>query len=101
MPEFLKTDMSTILVSLMRLNYFPASIFEQLNLMSSLSTFNKEDCLRMLDTMFRFQYDDTNPDLKTIKLHNELVEKLFQQVMVLSHQMDDRNLTRALSILSQ
>lgn len=79
MPEFLKIDVSTLLVSLMRLGYYPKTIFEQLNMMATLSVFNKDDCLRLLDTIFRHHiYSEDKA------LNDELVEKLVHQAIQLS-----------------
>lgn len=42
---------ATMLSSLVKLGHFPRQIFEQLNLQANFSTFNKEDCLRLLETL--------------------------------------------------
>ena len=96
MPEYHKTDLAAILVCLVRLNYYPVKVLRQINLQQTLANFNKEDCLRILDTLTRHAENHTEHK----ELNDELLEKLWNQAIALSGQMDDRNLTRALSVLS-
>lgn len=54
MPEYLSADISTALVCMLRLNYYPADVLEQLNMMARLTILNKDQCLRLLDTLMDF-----------------------------------------------
>jgi hypothetical protein len=42
LPEYLKSDLSIALTSLLRLNYYPHAIFTELNQMSKLVIFKKD-----------------------------------------------------------
>jgi len=51
LPEYLKSDVSVALVSLLRLNYYPHAIFNELNKMSKLVIFKKDQSLMIIDTL--------------------------------------------------
>ena len=45
LPDYLRVDISIALVSLLKLGYYPGTIFGELNQMSRLSIFNKDQAI--------------------------------------------------------
>lgn len=54
LPEYLKSDITIPLVCMLKLNFYPQAIFNELNQMQKLSIFKKDQCLRVLDTLIDF-----------------------------------------------
>ncbi len=73
LPEYLKTDVSVILVSLMRLGYYPSSVFGELNLMSKFTIFNKDQCLRILDCILENKITFKEHDVLTAQIIEKFV----------------------------
>jgi len=90
----MERDITIPVVAMLRLGYFPKFVMDELDLMKKLSTFKKDHCIRMLDGLLSFDSEKLKKDYP-----ESLIEKLLQQAIVQSVGMDDRNLTRCLSIL--
>lgn len=70
--EFLNNDIANALVCLMRLKYYPATVLESLNEMQKMTIVKKDDTLRLLDTLVRFEGRQEQYDA----MNSELVDKL-------------------------
>lgn len=75
LPEYLKSDISIALSSLLRLNYYPHAIFTELNQMSKLAIFKKDSSLRLLDTLVDYMQTRENSELSS-----QIVEKMLDQI---------------------
>ena len=62
-----------IISSMMRLEYTPKQLLQKINKMSAMSTFNKDQCARMLEALV----DNPNEDAEEQTLKMALFEKFF------------------------
>jgi len=72
LPEYLKNDVSVALTSLLRLNYYPYAIFTELNQMSKLVIFKKDQSLMLLDTLVENMLSSN----QNLELSSQIVEKM-------------------------
>jgi hypothetical protein len=77
LPEYLKSDITIPLVCMLKLNFYPQAIFNELNQMQKLSIFKKDQCLRVLDTLIDFLAGQGNDELS-----NQVIEKMIAQSVV-------------------
>lgn len=73
LPEYIKSDVTVALVSLLKLNYYPLAILSELNQMQKLSIFKKDQCLRLLDTLVDFMQQKENTELSQ-KIVDKMIE---------------------------
>ena len=50
---FLASDISIVILSLLKLDYFPNQVLKVLNMMSSLQTFKKDQAIRIFDVLVK------------------------------------------------
>ena len=62
---------------MLKLNFYPQAIFNELNQMQKLSIFKKDQCLRVLDTLIDFLAGQRNDELS-----NQVIEKMSAQSIV-------------------
>lgn len=70
---YLNHDISTIVLSMMRLDYSPTLLLQLINKMSKMGNFNKEQCVRMLEALVEKSNDEQNKKLKS-----QLYGKVFE-----------------------
>ena len=73
LTEYIKSDVTVALVSLLKLNYYPLAILSELNQMQKLSIFKKDQCLRLLDTLVDFMQQKENTELSQ-KIVDKMIE---------------------------
>ena len=49
--HYIAQDISVIIASMMRMQYTPMLLLEKVNKMTKMSTFNKDQCVRMLEAL--------------------------------------------------
>lgn len=79
----------------MRLEYTPMQLLQKINKMSKMSTFNKDQCVRMLEALV----DNPNEDAEESRLKMALFEKFFTQLQAHQLNLNSFNICRAFACL--
>jgi len=78
LPQFLKADISIPLASLFKLKYGATEVIKELNKMSMLSIFKKEQCLRLLDTLTDYTISTGVPP----GAERDILDTFFEKLML-------------------
>eukprot|EP00347_Sterkiella_histriomuscorum_P017948 403347370 len=88
--RFISMDMASIIHSFLNMNHVPNSLLNELNLMSSLTTFNKFSSILILEGLLKVKYTE----------RQDLYEKLFNQLRKISSFMNQIISYRALNCVN-
>lgn len=91
-PEYMNMDISLVIVSMLKQGYIPHKIIKELNQMSKLTILNKDQCQRLLESLTRNDYRGSEINL---------YRKLFEQLRLLTFNMDDKSTTRSFALLNK
>lgn len=94
---YIERDISVVISSLMKLEHTPKDLLKKLNKMNKMSTFNKDQCVRMLEALV--ENVDAPSTVENDALKMELFDKFFDQLETHSLKLNSYNLCRALSCI--